>query len=104
MAASERSLDALGNPVRRQIIDMLHSRPRSVTEIARDLPISRPAISKHLRILQGANLVSYEQVGTKNIYQIDLDGFDELRTWLNGFWDDALQRFRMVCESTVPST
>lgn len=100
--AQELTLNALGSTVRRNIVQMLHEKPMSVGEIAADLPVSRPAISKHLKLLKEAHLVKGHAVGTKNVYQLDQQGFDEAKKWLDGFWDDALSRFKMVAENTVP--
>lgn len=99
MPATDRALDALGNPVRRQIVEMLALRPQAVGEIAAQLPISRPAVSKHLRVLQGAALVEFTPDGTRNVFALRRAGFDTAREWLGDFWDDALARFRMVAEN-----
>ena len=99
MPATDRALDALGNPVRRQIVEMLAERPQAVGEIAAQLPISRPAVSKHLRVLQGAALVEFTADGTRNVFALRRQGFDAARAWLGDFWDDALARFRMVAEN-----
>lgn len=98
----ELTLNALGSPVRRNIVQMLHEKPMSVGEIAADLPVSRPAISKHLKLLKEAHLVKNNAVGTKNVYQLEQQGFDEAKKWLDGFWDDALIRFKVVAENTAP--
>lgn len=94
------ALDALGNPVRREILRILAEAPSSVGAIAERLPVSRPAVSKHLVILEGAALVRHERRGTRNVYQIDRGGFSEARRWLDTFWDDALHRFALVAENT----
>lgn len=101
-ARADVVLDALGNGVRRQIITMLRMRPMTVGAIAEALPVSRPAVSKHLRILKGADLVASESAGTRNIFHLKKDGFDEARDWIEGFWDEALMRFAMVAENTAP--
>ncbi len=91
--------DALGNPVRREIMRRLAAHPRSVGALAAALPISRPAVSKHLKVLQGAGLVSHSAYGNQNVYALDKRGFDEARAWLDAFWDEALARFAMVAEN-----
>lgn len=100
--SADAAFDALGSPVRREIVRILQAGPRSVQEIAEEFEISRPAVSKHLRILSEAHLVTYEEEGTKNIFSIDRTGFDAARGWLDSFWDDALARFKMVAENTTP--
>ncbi|GAA1629251.1 metalloregulator ArsR/SmtB family transcription factor [Kribbella alba] len=87
-------LDALGDPTRRKILETLRrGGPSSVAGLAERVPVSRPAISQHLKVLGGAGLVSYESQGTRNIYQVDRAGLSDLRTWLDQFWDDALDAF-----------
>jgi DNA-binding transcriptional ArsR family regulator len=78
-------LDALADPIRREIIFLLQLGPASVGELADSAPVTRPAVSRHLRILEQAGLVAYEQHGTKNVYRLDRHGFDELRGWLDEF-------------------
>ena len=95
-------LDALGNPVRRTIVELLSERPRAVGELASQLPVSRPAVSKHLKLLEDAGLVGHEPQGTRNIYSLRADGFDAARQWLDSFWTEALGRFRLVAENTAP--
>lgn len=94
------ALDALGNNVRREIIRMLSNGPRAAGEIADHFPISRPAISKHLRLLEQARMISHETIGNRNIYRLDQAGFDSARLWLDHFWTDALNRFGLVAENT----
>lgn len=86
-------LEALGDPTRRQVFEQLRHGPVAVGEIARRLPVSRPAVSKHLRVLEGAGLVRYRADGTRNLYQVDERGLAEMRSWLDGFWDEALAGF-----------
>ena len=92
--------DALGNPVRRGIIRLLAERPRTVGSIAAEFPISRPAISKHLQVLEGAALVRHRRVGTRNEFRLDQEGFAGARDWLDQFWDDALARLALVAGNT----
>lgn len=98
-----RVLNALGNQTRRDILAMLQAGPMSVGAIAEQLPISRPAVSKHLRILQQANLVGYYTSGTKNIFHLELNGFREAKGYLDQFWDEALTNFKRVAEESGPS-
>ena len=88
------ALDALGNPVRRKILHALRAAPLSVGDIANRLPISRPAVSRHLRILEQAGLVQGKGEGTRSIYAIRLQGFASVREFLDGFWDTALDRLQ----------
>ena len=96
------ALDALGNETRREIVRLIGQRPRSVGEIAAELPISRPAVSKHLRALTAANLVRSTAKGNRNVYRIEPGGFEAARAWLDGFWDEALARFAMVANNVEP--
>ena len=86
-------LEALGNPYRREIVRLLSSKPRSVQEIADRLPISRPAVSRHLSVLGRAGLVSDEQVGTRRVYRVD-------RQYLTQVWTDVATRFKLFAENT----
>jgi DNA-binding transcriptional ArsR family regulator len=92
------SLTALADPTRREIFEQLRSRPRAVGELAADLPVSRPAVSQHLRVLKDAGLVADEQVGARRVYRVDPEGLLELRAWVDGFWKDALASFRHAAE------
>jgi DNA-binding transcriptional ArsR family regulator len=94
--------DALGNPQRRAIVELLAVRPRSVGEIAGDLPISRPAVSRHLRLLSEAGLVVDEQVGTRRVYRLRELGAEEAVAYLARVWADASARFRLFAENTAP--
>jgi DNA-binding transcriptional ArsR family regulator len=95
-------LDALGDRTRRQIIERLRSGPLPVGEMAAALPVGRPAVSKHLRVLEGAGLVEHRSVGTRNLYALAPAGFTALQQWLVGTWDQALAAFadRMVQRHT----
>ncbi|MFN8223013.1 MAG: metalloregulator ArsR/SmtB family transcription factor [Gaiellales bacterium] len=92
-------LVALGDPTRRQVFEILRRGPASVGEIARQLPVSRPAVSQHLKLLLGARLVRFTQEGTRHLYTVDQRGVTELHLWLSQFWDDALDRFREAAEA-----
>jgi DNA-binding transcriptional ArsR family regulator len=91
-------LDALGLATRREILDILHHRPSSVQELADQLPISRPAVSQHLRILTDAGVVTARAAGTRRVYAIAPQGFDVLRQWLDVMWRDALDGFRAFAD------
>jgi DNA-binding transcriptional ArsR family regulator len=91
-------MDALGDPTRRAIIDRLLGGPMPVGELARDFPISRPAISQHLRILKNAHLVVDRPVGNRRLYALDPDGVDELRAYFDRFWTHALAAFKKAAE------
>lgn len=86
-------LDALGDPTRRQIFESLKTGPRSVGELAAGLPVSRPAVSQHLRVLKEAGLVSDRKEGTRRLYRIDPGGLAGLRDYFDSFWGEALERF-----------
>src|SRR5919205_1665104 len=96
--AYEQALQALGDPTRRSILEQLRDGPRAVGEIAARLPVSRPAVSQHLRVLKEAGLVSDRQNGTRRLYRVDPDGLAELRAYLESFWDEALARFKDKAE------
>ena len=89
----EALLDAVGDPTRRRILDRLRRGPVPVGVIAEGLPVSRPAVSRHLRVLESCGLVTHEPAGTRNLYRLDRRGLEELRAWVDGFWDDVLDRF-----------
>jgi len=86
-------LDALGDPTRRQIFESLRGGPRSVGQLADGLPVSRPAVSQHLRVLKEAGLVSDRREGTRRLYRVEPGGLAGLRDYFDGFWGDALERF-----------
>jgi DNA-binding transcriptional ArsR family regulator len=91
-------MKALGDPTRRAVFERLRSGPRSVGELASGLPVSRPAVSQHLRVLKGAGLVTDEQQGTRRLYRVERDGLEELRAWFDSFWDAALAEFKAAAE------
>lgn len=93
MATYEAVLDALGDRTRRQIVQVLRSGPVAVGELAQRIPVSRPAISQHLRVLHACQLVEFESIGTRNVYRLDPAGVQAVRTWLDGFWDTVLDQF-----------
>ena len=92
--------DALGNSYRREIVQLLSQRPRSVQEIADRLPISRPAVSRHLRVLSEAGLVRDQQQGTRRLYQLDEQGAEAARRYIAQVWGDAAVRFKLFAENT----
>ncbi len=92
-------LDALGHQTRRDILRLLKQGPMSVGSIAEQLPISRPAVSKHLRFLHEAGLVTYDPHGASNIFRLNADGFQKARLYLDLFWDDALAQFKQFAEA-----
>ena len=94
----DTKLDALGDATRRSIYEMLRSGPQSVQELVDQLPISRPAVSQHLKVLWEAGLVEQQAVGTRRIYSVDPDGLLVLRDWVESMWDDALSRFATAVE------
>ena len=95
--------DALGDPHRRAIVELLRGGDRSVGELAGDLPISRPAVSRHLRLLKEAGLVSDRAEGTRRLYRLHDEGIEAVRTYLEQVWGDAAARFRIAAENTGPS-
>jgi len=90
----------LADPTRRTVFERLGSGPKPVSEIAKGLTVSRPAVSQHLKVLKQAGLVSDRTEGTRRIYTIDPQGLGALRTWLDQFWDEALENFRVEAEAS----
>jgi DNA-binding transcriptional ArsR family regulator len=86
-------LDALGDWTRRQILDALRSGPHSVGELAARVPVSRPAVSQHLKVLKDAGLVVDRKAGARRIYSVDPSGLAGIRAYFDSFWDEALERF-----------
>jgi DNA-binding transcriptional ArsR family regulator len=93
-----RALSALADPTRRAVFERLRDGPASVGDVAAGLPVSRPAVSQHLKALKLAGLVMDRPEGTRRVYAIDPDGLGELRRWLDEFWDDALEAFKYELE------
>jgi DNA-binding transcriptional ArsR family regulator len=89
---------ALGDPTRRAIFERLADRPRAVGELARELPVSRPAVSQHLKVLKDAGLVVDRRAGTRRIYQLNPDGVGSLRADLERFWNRALAAYKTAVE------
>ncbi len=94
--------DALGDPNRRAIVELLGAGGRSVQELADALPISRPAVSRHLRLLKRAGLVREEPVGTRRIYRLYDEGIGAVRAYLEQVWGDAAARFSLLASNTSP--
>ena len=90
---------ALGDPTRRAIFELLAERPRAVGELARELPVSRPAVSQHLRVLKDAALVADRAAGSRRIYQINPEGLGALRAELDRYWTRALEAYRQAVEN-----
>jgi DNA-binding transcriptional ArsR family regulator len=98
-----RVFDALGNNVRRDILDLVGQQPKSVAQIAAAFPISRPAISRHLAQLVAAELVAFKSVGNQNFYALESKGLELTRAALDGFWDLAEKRLKLIAENTEPT-
>ncbi len=98
MKAYGHALDALGDATRRAILEQLRSGPLAVGEIAAGLPVSRPAVSQHLRVLKDAGLVSERQVGTRRLYRLEPDGLAVVRAYLDAFWSEALANLKAVAD------
>jgi DNA-binding transcriptional ArsR family regulator len=92
-------MDALGDPTRRAIFERLAGGPQAVGELARELPVSRPAVSQHLKVLKQAGLVTDRANGTRRLYQLDPQGIGALRAYLDRFWADALAAFKHTLET-----
>src|SRR5262252_6640760 len=103
MANASAAFAALADPTRREIFERLARAPRAVGELASELPVSRPAVSQHLKVLKDAGLVIHETQGTRNVYEIDPAGLGELRAWLDQFWAEALDAFKTEVEKTDPT-
>ena len=103
MTYQDRQLDALGDPTRRAILARLISGPLPVGELASQFPISRPAISQHLRVLKDARLVTDRPAGNRRLYQLNPEGFESVREYLDQFWSQALCAFQKKIESDLKS-
>src|SRR5947209_16783823 len=94
------ALAALGDPTRRAVFERLRAGPRSVKAIAQGMPVSRPAVSQHLKVLKEAGLVADRPEGNRRVYHVDPDGLGALRRWLDQFWDEALAAFAAEVETS----
>jgi DNA-binding transcriptional ArsR family regulator len=95
------ALGALADPTRRQVFERLLSGPRAVHEIADGMPVTRPAVSQHLRVLGDAGLVTARSAGTRRIYAVNPEGMGALRTWMDEFWGRALEEYQAAAEEAV---
>jgi DNA-binding transcriptional ArsR family regulator len=95
-------MDALGDPTRRAIFERLAKGPTAVGEIAAELPVSRPAVSQHLKVLKEAGLVTDHAQGTRRLYQLNPQGIGELRAYFDAFWMHALAAFKQAVETPQP--
>ena len=97
-------LTALADPTRRSILERLRDGEQAAGELGRDLPITQPAVSKHLRVLREAGLVRERRAGTRRLYAVEHTALHELQTWIEGFWGDALTAFKDAAETTYEGT
>jgi DNA-binding transcriptional ArsR family regulator len=95
---ANRVLDAVGEPMRRVLLSRLRVGPRPVADLARDLPVTRPAVSQHLKVLLDAGLVTFERTGTRNLYRLRPEGLAPLRRWVEDLWDVALAAYAAEAE------
>ena len=102
MATYGAALEALADPTRRAVLEQLREGPQPVGEIAAHLPVSRPAVSQHLKVLKGAGLVTDRAEGTRRLYAVSPDGLHALRTWLDSFWTDVLQAYKEAATPPKP--
>ena len=98
MADAAAVFTALGDPTRRAVLERLRGGPRSVGDIVSVVPVSQSAVSQHLRVLREAGLVTDRREGTRRLYRVDLQGLTALRSYLDGFWDTALESFQRYAE------
>ena len=106
VAYGDSAVGLLGDPSRRAIFELLARRPCSVQELADELPISRPAVSQHLKVLRDGGLVVSRAVGNRRIYHLNPEGITALRAWMDGVWSDALTTFQKIAQdpgSTLPA-
>src|SRR5215813_5807226 len=95
-------LNALGDPTRRAIFEQLADGPKAVTDIATQLPVSRPAVSQHLKVLTQAGLVTHQKLGTRRLYEVDQTGLRTLREYFDRFWSRNLASFKAAVEKEHP--
>jgi DNA-binding transcriptional ArsR family regulator len=96
----QSTLEVIADPTRQSLIERLRTGPLPVGKLAAGLPVSRPAVSKHLRLMKDAGVVRMTQEGTRNFYELDLETLDEVRQYLDGFWDVSLRRFKKAAEAS----
>jgi DNA-binding transcriptional ArsR family regulator len=99
VSANQNGFAALADPTRRAVFERLRQGPRPVGDIASELPVSRPAVSQHLRVLKDAGLVTERREGTRRLYRIDPDGLAAIRDYFDDFWNEALAAFQAAAES-----
>ena len=99
MVAYQNGFSALADPTRRDIFERLARRPRAVGELAKELPVSRPAVSQHLRVLRDAGLVTDSRDGSRRVYRVDPHGVAGMREYLDRFWSDALAAFERAAKA-----
>lgn len=100
MTSGAEAFDALGDPTRRRILELLGGEPQSVAVLADQLPVSRPAVSRHLRVLKDAGFVDEVPDGTRRIYHVRSDGLDAVHAYLEGVWGEAAARLRLLADNT----
>lgn len=103
LVAAARGFAALGDPTRLQVFRLVTRSPRSVGEIAEHMPVSRPAVSQHLKVLCDAGLLDCERAGTRNVYRPATDGVATLRDFIDSLWDVGLARFKAAAEGAAAS-
>jgi DNA-binding transcriptional ArsR family regulator len=96
-----RRFAALGDPTRLEVFRLLSRRPLSVSQIAEQMPVSRPAVSQHLKVLSAAGLVGFDREGTRNVYRPDSDGVASMRDFIDSLWDVGLARFKAAAEAAA---
>jgi DNA-binding transcriptional ArsR family regulator len=101
MANASHAFAALADPTRRAVFERLAHGPRAVGELAKGLPVSRPAVSQHLAVLKEAGLVKDQADGTRRVYRIDPAGLGAIRAWLDRFWEDSLASFKTELEAAM---
>jgi DNA-binding transcriptional ArsR family regulator len=99
VANATTAIEALADPTRRSVFERLRQGPRSVSELATGLPVTRPAVSQHLRVLEGAGLVTAERDGTRRLYRVEPAALAAVRAYFDSFWADALAAFKAAAES-----
>jgi DNA-binding transcriptional ArsR family regulator len=97
------ALTALADPTRRRVFELVAERPSPVGEIAGQLPVSRPAVSQHLKVLRLAGLVEEQRVGTRHVYRLDPTGLQAVRAYFDSFWERSLAAFKTAIEQSTPS-
>ena len=102
MATYGSTIEALADPTRRAVLEHLRRGPQAVGELAAHLPVSRPAVSQHLKVLKGAGLVTDRADGTRRLYAVRPEGLEALRSWLEDFWTAALRAYQQAAKPPTP--